>query len=149
MKFFELFKRKSPLLETHGPAPAPPAPTVCEGEVLDHVILRYLLKTLSGYNEYSISISGIKLPQIEKEQAEITRLRAWALAQNMDPKVYKAYTKWLDHFWRGSEEARTALARRAPSPSDEEMRAFRAQSALRDKMVEQCLQAGTVPVPPR
>lgn len=123
-------------------------PTVCPEDVLDSVVISYLLGRLDNLNKYSASMGRVSMSHVDDQLAKIRALRVWV--GTLEPgKVRKAYERWLAVFERGAREAHTELTGPKPTPAEAKMREYAAKSALLCKKKEECMQSGTVPKPPK
>jgi hypothetical protein len=102
-------------------------------DVLTHVVLSAVKRTLHGYNDFNTG----SFAALDAEMREIHRLRTWAKTLT-DRRIRNEYFSWLDHYERGVGKAREELMTQAKRKT---------QQALFAE-VRECQAAGVVPLPP-
>ena len=114
-----------------------------DDEVTDFVVLRELKRTLRGYND--INVGNAPEIDLNKEQAEITRIKVWALALERGV-VRRQYLSWLNWFQDGLNEAREELkVQRRKREMDE----YRAKNDELFSRVNELKASGKIPSPHR
>lgn len=122
-----------------------PTPAVCttDPHVLAQVVLAAVKTTVRGYSRVN---PGISLADLDAEEREIARLRAWAMTLT-DRRIRNEYFRWLEYFKKGLIEARKQLL----SPDLGREKQHREWQENNDKLwaaVHECQVSGSVPTPP-
>jgi uncharacterized protein (DUF2342 family) len=118
-----------------------------EEEVISTAVLRELQKTLHHYSDVSMWISPQTKESLDKEQAEINRIREWLATTEMHPYVRSEYNGWLsDYFQHGLNEAYQELKTGAHK---RDMDAYTRARDEHERKLNNLLGKNPIPVPPR
>jgi hypothetical protein len=130
------------LVATEQPKEASPeAPDACyDDDVLAQVVLAAVKKTLRGYSSIDTGFPG----DLEREEREIARLRAW-YETIPNRRVRNEYERWCNYHQRGVNDARAELIN---EKRKREAREYEEKNRKLWDGVYACQASGSIPTPP-
>ena len=122
------------------------ATTPCSDEV-SMLVYRRLKERLRGYNDFNAYLDNVTNEDLDKEQQQINKIRAWLKAAEVEPCVRSEYESWLVvYYQKGLDEARKEVATHSQR---KEMEAYRREQAELFDRIRKTEAEHPIPEPPR